>query len=152
MLISCNCQCLINIPTRVTATSSTLIDHIYTNEKKKSKYSGVLVNSDLSDHYAVFTIIPKSIKHRNCKYDNYEVREMTNFVREEFLYELNCKLSRLFKNNSLSVNKLFDRFVSIFTDTVNQFASMRKATRKEKKALEKTVANSRTSKINKTKK
>jgi len=63
---------------------------------------------------------------------NFVRKEMTNFVRKEFLYELNCKLSRLFKNNSLSVNELFDRFVSIFTDTVDQFDPMRKATRKEK--------------------
>ena len=35
-------------------------------------------------------------------------------------------------NNTLSVNKLFDKFVATFATVVNDFASIRKATRKEK--------------------
>ena len=33
MLISCNCQCLIDVSTRVCASSGTLVDHVYTNDK-----------------------------------------------------------------------------------------------------------------------
>ena len=57
MLISCNCQCPINIPTRLCASTSTLIDHIYTNDKMNPTALEVLTTSDLSDHYGIFTII-----------------------------------------------------------------------------------------------
>ena len=34
ILLSCNCQCLIDVLTRVNSSSNTLIDHIYTDTKK----------------------------------------------------------------------------------------------------------------------
>ena len=40
MLISCNCRCLIDVPTRFCASTSTLIDHIYTNNKMNPTSSG----------------------------------------------------------------------------------------------------------------
>ena len=61
MLISCNCRCLIDVPTRFCASTSTLIDHIYTNDKMNPTASGVLTTSDLSDHYGIFTIISEDI-------------------------------------------------------------------------------------------
>ena len=33
MLITCNCRCLIDVPIQFCASTSTLIDHIYTNDK-----------------------------------------------------------------------------------------------------------------------
>ena len=50
MLLSCNCQCSIDVPTRVNSSSNTLIDHIYTNSKKKSLKSGLLSNIGVGDH------------------------------------------------------------------------------------------------------
>ena len=57
MLISCNCRCLIDIPTRFCASTSTLIDHKNTYDKMNPMASGVLATSDLSDYYGIFTII-----------------------------------------------------------------------------------------------
>ena len=65
---------------------------------------------------------------------------MTNFHQEEFLYELDCKLSHLVINNNLTVNETFDQFVAILAETVNQFSPMKKVSRKEKKTLAKTMA------------
>ena len=56
MLLNCNCRSLIDVPTRVTETSKTLIDHIITNDKQRAVSTGVLI-SDLSDHYGAFAII-----------------------------------------------------------------------------------------------
>ena len=42
-------------PTRITEHSATLLDHIYTNKINKSYNSGILI-SDVSDHFATFTI------------------------------------------------------------------------------------------------
>ena len=50
---------------------------------------------------------------------------------------LENKLNNLFVNNTLSVNEQFNKFVAIFADVVNDFAPIRKATRKEKKLKQK---------------
>ena len=42
-------------PTRVTDTSATLIDHIYSNHTYTNQDSGIIV-TDLSDHFGVFYI------------------------------------------------------------------------------------------------
>ena len=137
MLISCNCQFLINFPTRITASSQTLIDHIYTNDKKQSIYSRLLSDAYLSDHFGDFTIIPKRLRQRCNKCETYQVKDMTNFNLKKFLYELDCKLSHLVINNNLTVNETFDQFVATLAKTVNQFSPMRKVFRKEKKLRQK---------------
>ena len=99
----------------------------------------MLSDADLSDHFGVFTIIPKRLRQKFNKCEAYEVKDMTNFNQEDFLYELDCELSHLVINNNLTVNETFDQFVATFAETVNQFFSMRKISRKEKKTLAKTM-------------
>ena len=65
MLINCNCRCLIDVPTRFCASRSTLIDHIYTNDKMNPTASRVQTTSDLSDHYGIFTIISEDTDKKN---------------------------------------------------------------------------------------
>ena len=48
-----NCKQLINSPTRVTDTTSSLLDHIFTNNSDKINQSGVLPIG-FSDHYITF--------------------------------------------------------------------------------------------------
>ncbi len=52
MVRSFNFQNLIKIPTRVTFTSATVIDHFYTNNKDIITETNVLIN-DISDHYPI---------------------------------------------------------------------------------------------------
>jgi len=49
--------------TEITATSKTSIDHIYTNANKSNVSAGV-IDSDLSDHYGLYTIISKIKRHQ----------------------------------------------------------------------------------------
>ena len=58
---------------------------------------------------------------------------MTNFVLDNFLDELDTKLTGLFAACKNSVNKLYNRFVTIFSEVAYKFAPIRKASRKEKK-------------------
>ena len=48
-----NCKQLIKSPTRVTETTSSLLDHIFTNNVNKICYSGVLLTG-LSDHFITY--------------------------------------------------------------------------------------------------
>ena len=132
MLLSCNCKCLINVATRITENSKSLLDHLYTNDKKSAITAGVLI-LDLSDHYGIYAIISDS-KVRSQKYnENYYIRDMSNFVLDNFLDELHEKLTHLFNTSYVAVNELYDSFVAIFAEVVDKFAPMRKASRKEKK-------------------
>ena len=68
MLMSCNCQCLIDVATRVTSGSKALIDHEYTSDIKSTNTAEVLV-SDVSDHHGIYVIISEN-KTVNNKHKN----------------------------------------------------------------------------------
>ena len=133
MLLSCNSRCLIDVPICVTATFRTLLDHIYANDKSNSAVSRVMTSSDLSDHYGIFTIVPKIKCPKNNALANYQVRNMTQFNLDKFLECLHLRLSPMFEVNTIPVNELADSFSATFTEVVDQFAPKRNASRKETK-------------------
>ena len=53
--MSCNCQCLNDVATRVTSELKTVVDHAYTNNVRIANTAGVVV-SDLSHHYGICII------------------------------------------------------------------------------------------------
>ena len=59
MLTSNGVSCVITKPTRVTPTSSSLIDHILTIDMNNTIYPGVIQTDLLSDHYPVFCFVKK---------------------------------------------------------------------------------------------
>jgi len=62
---SYNCLELITKPTRITPSSSTLIDHIYTTLPLYKVTSGIFIN-DLSDHLPIFFLIkPAHVERLN---------------------------------------------------------------------------------------
>ena len=77
-------QQLISEPTRVTNTSATLIDLIFTNDLNNIAKSGVICYG-ISDHsiYVIRTFIPN--KRRQIKK---EVRNLKHFVEEDFIHDL----------------------------------------------------------------
>ena len=131
MLLSCNCQYLFYVATRVHSESKTLIDHSYTNDVKITNTAGVLA-SDLSDHFGMYiTILGIKTVNNNYKCDN-SVRDMTNFAVDDFLTELYDQLYIIFDNNDKAVNMLLNCFVESFTEVMDKFAPMKNATRREK--------------------
>ena len=54
-MISLPCKCAIDLPTRITNHSKTLIDHIYFNDFNKLTTSGIII-SDINDHYGIFIL------------------------------------------------------------------------------------------------
>ena len=55
-LVTYSCTPLILNPTRITQSSATLIDNIFTNNLDNILKTGILIN-DVSDHLSVFTIV-----------------------------------------------------------------------------------------------
>ena len=76
---------LIDVATRITPTTTSLIDHIVTNMPEKISDSGV-IHTGISDHSLVFAIRKISIvtKQENTP----EIRNMKNFDEGKFIEEL----------------------------------------------------------------
>jgi hypothetical protein len=76
---------LINEATRVTMTTTSLIDHMVTNTPEKHSDSGV-IHTGISDHSLIFAIRKISVikKQENIV----EMRNMKNFNEEKFVGEL----------------------------------------------------------------
>ena len=62
---------LINRPSRITVHSVSLIDNILTNHLPNNSKSGILF-TDISDHLAVFTLLPES--------EDYITNQLTNIL------------------------------------------------------------------------
>ena len=58
---------------------------------------------------------------------------MTKFILETFLNALNDQLNILIDSNISSPHELYDKFVTKFKNVVDEFAPMRKTSRKENK-------------------
>ena len=71
---------LVNCPTRVTNSISTLIDHIYTTNEENTSDARI---AQISDHYAIFSL--ESNSHKNIKY-----RSFKSFNENEFLQDLSA--------------------------------------------------------------
>ena len=65
--------------------------------------------------------------------NDYKVRDTTKFNLEIFLNALNDQLNILIDSNISSPHELYDKFVTKFENVVDEFAPMRKASRKENK-------------------
>ena len=82
---SLGCSQIIPHPTRITATSSTLLDHIYTNNSSQHISSHAIIY-DISDHLPV-TALVKNFKLLNTPFRSSK-RDICNFVVDDFLSEV----------------------------------------------------------------
>ena len=76
---------MINEPTRITITTTSLIDHVVTNTPEKISHSGV-VHTGISDHSFVYAI--RKIRLFQKVEDFVEIRNMRNFNETKFVDEL----------------------------------------------------------------
>ena len=130
-LIGCSVKCIINKPTRITPTSKTLLDHIYTNNTLSNcTLSGGISLCDFSDHYGTFVLIPVS-KPKLMNDNEIYIRDLSHFQLESFLVDLSSQMNLLNISDSENINDLFDIFIDKFAKTVTNHAPLRKATRKE---------------------
>nr|XP_039254392.1 uncharacterized protein LOC120331388 [Styela clava] len=122
---------LITHPTRITSSSSTLIDHIYSNISEKS-VSSVVWQNCLTDHYPIFCQF--QIKHALSHNQHKLKRDMRNFNSTNFAQDA----QELFDSYDLSnvdsqnFNFHFEDFVSKVLGLCNKHAPIRKLTRKER--------------------
>ena len=79
---------LVDKNTRITKTSQTLIDHIYTNNKEKVKEIEVIENG-ISDHFPVLMSITNKVQKQKKKgHTCIQYRCLKKFNKEDFLADL----------------------------------------------------------------
>jgi len=109
---------LISVPTRITPTSETLIDNIFTNVICTNHHSGVLI-TDISDHLPIFTICDKSY----LAPINREVYVYRRKIDDSTLNKLNLSLK--YENwqtvlSTCNANDAYDEFIKIFMRKVDE--------------------------------
>lgn len=113
----CNLEQLITIPTRVTATSSTLIDHIYVSNKAHIIEVCVPVYG-CSDHFPVcMTWKKKGVKipkpgHKTISYRSYSKFNEKNFLQD--LIESTLQNVYNFSNPEDALNSWYNTFMFIY--------------------------------------
>ena len=134
-ILGTSTSCVIDLPTRISHHSRTLLDHIYVNDIKNSFTSGVLI-CDLSDHFPTFVCIStKKIRAKSTTH--FAKRDMKNFKLQEYLSALNHELNAANLDSFDSAHEAFDKFDEVFQNIVNKFAPIKKVSRREKKLSQK---------------
>ena len=101
---SVGCTQLINQPTKITQTSSTVIDHIHFNSTPVSHVTPTIVSKDISDHLPIFDefICKQCEKSAKRPY----ARKLSQENIDLFLANLNTLIYDLNRNKNYNLEKL----------------------------------------------
>ena len=127
----------ITLPTRITPTSKTLIDNIFSNSPNfKDGISGNLTVS-LSDHLAQFLIISDESHHSTSKQHLF-TRDYKNFDKNGFMCELQqIQWPTILKLHTNDPNVGFTSLQKSIDQLLEKYLPVRKMTKKEVKRKEK---------------
>ena len=113
-LYSAGAVLAIDKPTRLTNTSATLIDHIYTNNLLNNVPVGILIY-EVSDHLPVYIVFKDIITQ---KQQNHMYRDIKNFnidtYREEMFEKLNKSYIKTLHDNQNFLYHILLKFSVIF--------------------------------------
>ena len=109
---------LINTPTRVTNNSSSLIDHIYTNNTDKISQSGV-IESGISDHFITFCT-RKTFKDMVGKHTRIKIRSMKNYAKDIFVENLKTKNWDIVKQEKEDASIALEIFNTMFLQSIDE--------------------------------
>lgn len=135
VLSSLGFKSYINSYTRVTATTTTCLDHIFIRKSVESclmKYESFVINSDITDHFPTYLNISYITKNINSTSENITIN---NFDNDKF----NDMISKQHWEGVVSCtdpNQAFDIFFKLFRDVYNKCMStktIKKTTNKKLK-------------------
>lgn len=119
-----NCNQLIDVPTRLTQTSKTLIDHIYLKfNRQLNVYRGVFINS-VSDHLPTFTILDTKV-HLNINN-----RPATRILNDNNIANFKASLSDIhnqtFRETTNNTDERWETFLNILMSNFNKHFPLKK--------------------------
>ena len=139
-IISCGALPIISKPTRVTDSTATIIDHIITNDNKNDISPAIFDTSEISDHYPILCEISLLTDFKPKVTTSY-YRDKTNFDSESFNIDLNQILYSYFSNlTSLTdnnFNNVFNKFISLISQSIDKHAPLKKFSRRQQKLQKK---------------
>ena len=110
---------LISKPTRISSSSSSLIDHILCNTSEKICQSGV-IEVGISDHFAIFCT-RKTTREHTGKQSTVRIRSLKHYTQEAFIEKLEqTDWSELYLCRN--VNQAWEMFRKLFQSTLNSIA------------------------------
>ena len=138
-MLASNLMCpIITKPTKVTDTSSTIIDHVITNCSSLFILRRI-INRDLTDHYPVFCSINHPLHTKPGKKCYHCL--MKNFNPETFVTDFSNNLDHFNFSTPFSdmreLSAAFDNLIEIIETTINIHAPFKIASRKQRKILKK---------------
>ena len=126
---------LITLPIRVNGVSSTLIDHLITNDHKNSIFPGI-IRTDLTDHYPVFCSVNTFTFSNKLNQQLYK-RDVLNFNAENFCEDLHKSIQNFFPQdnaiNPNNLNMIFSDFIKIVKTAIANYAALIKLSRRQRK-------------------
>ena len=118
-----NLKQLIEEPTRVTSSSSTVIDHIICNNEEKISQSGV-IQTGISDHFITYCTRRSSIKQNVNNQNIVRIRSMKNYSKDILSEKINSvEWSSLYLCRN--VENAWEKFGSIFHSILDDIAPFR---------------------------
>ena len=109
-------------PTRITCSSSSLIDHIITNAQDKISQSGI-IDLGISDHQLIYCT-RKIIRNKSSKTKFIQSRSMKNYNKEDFITKLNSINYPDYQTFS-DINKAYANFITHLTTVINIVAPIK---------------------------
>jgi len=117
MLESIGMQQIISSPTRVTNSTSSVIDHVYTNVSHYTMHSGI-IETDVSDHFPIFVIFECKVENVNSVLRkiarSYKSFDVQSFHKD--LGEIKWELVSRCSNVNMAYKVFYDMFVKVCDD------------------------------------
>ena len=120
-----NLQQMVSRPTRITPTSSTLLDHIYTNNVDMVS-DVTVVDSGISDHCPIMcTWLSKIPKPKKNSHTMIQFRSFKHFDQTLFLHDLHqADFNKVYNYND--ANDALSAFYAIIAPIINKHAPIRR--------------------------
>ena len=115
---------LINKPTRVANYSSTLIDHVWTNNLNSIQNSGIILN-DCSDHFAPFVWFSTPSKFNFPTEKVISFRDWRNLETESFFEYFSNNIGEFMNDLGDDSNINILNFTSLISDSIEKFCPLK---------------------------
>ena len=122
----------ITYPTRITTTTSTLIDNIFSNTLNFFEGTSGNLTINISDHLAQFLIIPDDCQKSSKKHNLFK-RDTKNFDRENFILDLlDIDWITTISVDKNDTNHSFNSFETKINFLIDTYLPLKKLTNKER--------------------
>ena len=122
----------ITLPTRITSTSKTLIDNIFSNDPNFSTGISGNFTFSISDHLPQFLLLPDELKGPPKKHNI--LRRKKNFVKEDLVADvINTDWTNVVSPEKMDSNHSMNSFKDTIYKILDKHMPLKKASKKELK-------------------